>query len=78
MGMKDWSQAIQCFEQVLSSSSNNKAAQNQIRLARSKMREDEAKDRKLYKNMFAKFAQQDAQVTSSHWCHMSLPLSPVR
>ena len=65
MNMKDWAVAIQCFEQVLQISASNKAAQNQIRLAKAKMREDEERDKKLYKNMFAKFAQVDTQVSVS-------------
>ena len=62
MNMKDWTEAIQCFKAVLAVSPGNKAANNQIRVAKQRIKEDDAHDRKLYNNMFAKFAQIDTQV----------------
>ena len=50
------------FEAVLKLEPNNKAAANQIVICNSKLSEIKKKEKKIYANMFEKFAQRDREV----------------
>ena len=62
MNRKDWAEAISAFEKVVAVSPDNKAAKNQIRLCKKNMKQEEAQDRKMYQNIFAKMAAENSKV----------------
>ena len=62
MNRKDWVEAVTAFEKVLAVSADNKAAQNQIRVAKKMIKDEEARDRKMYRNIFAKMAEESTKV----------------
>ena len=62
MNRKDWAEAVTAFEKVLAVSCDNKAAQNQIRVAKKMIKDEEARDRKMYRNIFAKMAEESTKV----------------
>ncbi|XP_076326507.1 peptidyl-prolyl cis-trans isomerase FKBP4-like [Tachypleus tridentatus] len=60
MGLKDYDIAKEDFEMVLKLDNNNKAARNQIVLCNNKIKEYKQREKNTYRNMFEKFAEQDA------------------
>ncbi|XP_063707720.1 FK506-binding protein 59-like [Culicoides brevitarsis] len=56
---QDFEQAIADFNAILEVEPNNKAAQNQITIAKHHIAEYKKKEKKLYSNMFTKFATRD-------------------
>lgn len=55
-------QAIKDFSEVLQLDPSNKAAQSQLAICQKSIREQLAKEKKIYANMFEKFAKTDTQV----------------
>lgn len=58
---QDFDKAIADFNRVMELEPTNKAAQNQIAICNHKVSEYKAREKKLYSNMFAKFAATDQQ-----------------
>ncbi|XP_077994137.1 peptidyl-prolyl cis-trans isomerase FKBP4-like [Glandiceps talaboti] len=52
------------FKKVLELAPNNKAARNQLTLVSQKIKAQKEKEKKIYGNMFAKFAEQDARAAA--------------
>ena len=50
------------FEGVLKIEPNNKAASNQVLICNQKIKEQKKNEKKIYANMFEKFAEIDKQV----------------
>ncbi|XP_059480940.1 peptidyl-prolyl cis-trans isomerase FKBP4 isoform X2 [Neocloeon triangulifer] len=61
MNMLDYDLAQKDFEEILKVEPNNKAAANQIKMCGLKIKEQLNKEKRLYKNMFEKFASIDKQ-----------------
>ncbi|XP_034022308.1 peptidyl-prolyl cis-trans isomerase FKBP5-like [Thalassophryne amazonica] len=62
LSLNEFSQALANFEKVLNVNSSNRAARAQISVCRSKIREHNEQDKKIYANMFQKFAEHDTKV----------------
>ncbi|XP_038605336.1 peptidyl-prolyl cis-trans isomerase FKBP5 [Tachyglossus aculeatus] len=60
--MNEFDLAIEDFEQVLKVNPQNRAARLQISVCQRKAKEHNERDRKVYANMFKKFAERDAKV----------------
>ncbi|KTG05566.1 hypothetical protein cypCar_00030804 [Cyprinus carpio] len=58
----EFSMALVDFKQVLQVNSFNHAARSQIAVCRRKIREHNERDKKIYANMFQRFAEHDAKV----------------
>uniref|UniRef100_A0A667X6P9 peptidylprolyl isomerase n=1 Tax=Myripristis murdjan TaxID=586833 RepID=A0A667X6P9_9TELE len=58
----EFSLAMADFQQVLQVNSSNRAARAQISICQRKIREHHEQDKKIYANMFQKFAEYDAKV----------------
>lgn len=54
------------FQRVLEVNPHNKAAKSQITMCQKKTKEHNDRDRKIYANMFKKFAERDAKVCCSY------------
>ncbi|XP_077017695.1 peptidyl-prolyl cis-trans isomerase FKBP5 [Tamandua tetradactyla] len=63
--MNEFDSAREDFEKVLEVNPQNKAARMQISTCQKKAREHNERDRKIYANMFKKFAEQDAKEEAS-------------
>uniref|UniRef100_A0A8C1YNN2 peptidylprolyl isomerase n=1 Tax=Cyprinus carpio TaxID=7962 RepID=A0A8C1YNN2_CYPCA len=64
----EFSMALVDFKQVLQVNSFNHAARSQIAVCRRKIREHNERDKKIYANMFQRFAEHDAKVYQlTHW-----------
>lgn len=64
----EFSMALMDFKQVLQVNSFNRAARSQIAICQRKIREHHERDKKIYANMFQRFAEHDAKVCQlSHW-----------
>lgn len=50
------------FQQVLQINASNRAARAQITICQNKIKEHHKQDKRIYANMFQKFAEQDAKV----------------
>ncbi|XP_059618272.1 FK506-binding protein 59 isoform X2 [Phlebotomus argentipes] len=61
MSLGNLEAAMKDFQEVQQLEPSNKAAQNQITLLKHKLREANEKERKIYANMFTKFANADKQ-----------------
>lgn len=61
----EFSMALMDFKQVLQVNSFNRAARSQIIVCQRKIREHHERDKKIYANMFQRFAEHDAKVL--HW-----------
>lgn len=59
--MKNYESAVQQFQRVLEIDPQNKAAKNQITLLQQSIKQDKARQKKLYANMFAKMADTDSK-----------------
>lgn len=55
------------FQRVLEVNPQNKAAKSQISVCQKKTKEHNERDRRIYANMFAKFAERDAKVRVAHF-----------
>jgi len=62
MNILDFDLAKKDFEEILKVEPNNKAAANQLKACAIKVKEQLNKEKKLYANMFEKFATIDRQV----------------
>lgn len=60
--MNEFESAKGDFEKVLAVNPQNKAARLQISMCQKKAKEHNERDRRIYANMFTKFAEQDAKV----------------
>lgn len=60
--MNEFESAKGDFEKVLEINPQNKAARLQISMCQKKAKEHNERDRRIYANMFKKFAEQDAKV----------------
>lgn len=60
----EFSLALMDFKQVLQVNSFNRAARSQILICQHKIREHHERDKKIYANMFQRFAEHDAKVPS--------------
>lgn len=60
--MNEFESAKGDFEKVLEVNPQNKAARLQISMCQKKAKEHNERDRRIYANMFKKFAEQDAKV----------------
>lgn len=69
----EFSLALRDFRQVLQVNPSNRAANSQIAICQRKMREHHEHDKKIYANMFQRFAEHDAKVLEIK----SFKLSPV-
>ncbi|XP_059426690.1 peptidyl-prolyl cis-trans isomerase FKBP5-like [Carassius carassius] len=58
----EFSMALMDFKQVLQVNSFNRAARSQIAICQRKIREHHERDKKIYANMFQRFAEHDAKV----------------
>ena len=58
----EFSLALMDFKQVLQVNSFNRAARSQILICQHKIREHHERDKKIYANMFQRFAEHDAKV----------------
>lgn len=67
LGMNDFDLALKDFSSVLNIDSNNKAALNQIAACNCKIKQQKAKDKQIYGNMFAKFAAKDNWRERQRW-----------
>ncbi|XP_068598846.1 peptidyl-prolyl cis-trans isomerase FKBP5 [Brachionichthys hirsutus] len=65
----EFSLAMADFQQVLHVNSSNRAARAQISVCQSKIKEHHEQDKKIYANMFQKFAERDAKTgkTKKRW-----------
>lgn len=63
--MNEFESAKGDFEKVLEINPQNKAARLQISMCQKKAKEHNERDRKIYANMFKKFAEQDAKEEAS-------------
>lgn len=57
--------AVKDFQEVLNIDPNNKAAQTQLAVCHKSIKEQLQKEKKIYANMFEKFAKMDTQVNTS-------------
>lgn len=55
------------FQKVLEVNPQNKAAKSQISVCQKKTKEHNERDRRIYANMFTKFAERDAKVSVPHF-----------
>lgn len=55
------------FQKVLEVNPQNKAAKSQISVCQKKTKEHNERDRRIYANMFTKFAERDAKVSLAHF-----------
>ncbi|XP_077294260.1 FK506-binding protein 59-like isoform X2 [Arctopsyche grandis] len=60
--MGECDEAIEAFQRVIEIEPENKAAVNQITICKSTIKQQNDKEKKLYANMFEKFAQKDTEV----------------
>lgn len=60
----EFSLALEDFQQVLQVNPSNRAARCQIAVCRRKIREHHERDKKIYANMFQRFAEHDAKVNN--------------
>lgn len=58
----EFSLAMTDFQQVLQINTSNRAARAQITICQNKIKEHHEQDKRIYANMFQKFAEQDAKV----------------
>ena len=65
--MNEFESAKGDFERVLEVNPQNKAARLQISVCQKKAKEHNERDRRVYANMFKKFAEQDAKVRAGPW-----------
>lgn len=63
--MNEFESAKGDFEKVLEVNPQNKAARQQISVCQRKAKEHNERDRRVYANMFKKFAEQDAKEEAS-------------
>ncbi|ELK33795.1 Peptidyl-prolyl cis-trans isomerase FKBP5 [Myotis davidii] len=71
--MNEFESAKGDFEKVLAVNPQNKAARLQISMCQKKAKEHNERDRRIYANMFTKFAEQDAKV-----CAGALAVGEIR
>ena len=62
----EFSLAMADFRQVLQVNPLNRAARAQITICQHKVREHQERDKKIYANMFQKFAEHDKKVSEFH------------
>ena len=62
LALEEAQKALKDFQEVLRLEPSNKAAQAQIQACQKLIKEHLAKEKKIYANMFDKFAKVDAQV----------------
>ena len=62
LGLGEPEKAKVDFEAVLKTDPNNKAAANHIILCNNEMKQQKVREKKIYANMFEKFAQRDREV----------------
>ncbi|TNN80023.1 Peptidyl-prolyl cis-trans isomerase FKBP4 [Liparis tanakae] len=62
-GMKEFNRARDDFQQVVQLYPANKAAKGQVSLCQKRIKEQHEKDKRIYANMFQKFADRDSKVT---------------
>lgn len=60
----EFNMAMEDFQLVLRVNSSNRAAHAQIYICQSKIKEHHEQDKKIYANMFQKFAERDNKVRS--------------
>lgn len=58
----EFSLAMTDFQQVLQINASNRAARTQMAICQNKIKEHHEQDKRIYANMFQKFAEQDAKV----------------
>ncbi|KAI4824928.1 hypothetical protein CgunFtcFv8_013186 [Champsocephalus gunnari] len=61
-GMKEFDQAKDVFQQVLQLYPANKAAKSQVVLCQTRVKAQHEKDKRIYANMFQKFAERDSKI----------------
>ncbi|KAK1887167.1 Peptidyl-prolyl cis-trans isomerase FKBP4 [Dissostichus eleginoides] len=61
-GMKEFDQAKDVFQQVLQLYPANKAAKSQVVLCQTRIKAQHEKDKRIYANMFQKFAERDSKI----------------
>ncbi|XP_034089419.1 peptidyl-prolyl cis-trans isomerase FKBP4 [Gymnodraco acuticeps] len=61
-GMKEFDQAKDVFQQVLQLYPANKAAKSQVILCQTRIKAQHEKDKRIYANMFQKFAERDSKI----------------
>lgn len=61
--MKEFDRARGDFQRVVQLYPNNKAAKSQVLQCQKHIKEQHEKDKRLYANMFQKFAERDAKVS---------------
>ena len=64
MNMKNYDEAVSDFQRVLEVDSGNKAAKNQLAVAKHHIRQQREKEKQTYAGMFTKFAELDAKVST--------------
>ena len=65
LALAEFAQAKADFRRVVELDPSNKAAQNQVTVCLHKMKQASDKEKRLYGNMFEKFAEQDRKVSSA-------------
>uniref|UniRef100_A0AAZ3P2B1 peptidylprolyl isomerase n=1 Tax=Oncorhynchus tshawytscha TaxID=74940 RepID=A0AAZ3P2B1_ONCTS len=81
--MKEFDRARADFQRVTQLYPSNKAAKSQVALCQKQIKEQHEKDKRLYANMFQKFAERDAKVSHTantlhiSCSHATLPLAPT-
>ncbi|XP_038561952.1 peptidyl-prolyl cis-trans isomerase FKBP4 isoform X2 [Micropterus salmoides] len=60
-GMKEFDRARDDFQQVIQLYPANKAAKSQVALCQKRLKEQHEKDKRIYANMFQKFAERDSK-----------------
>ncbi|MBN3304522.1 FKBP4 isomerase, partial [Amia calva] len=68
-GIKEFEQARDAFQKVLQLYPSNKAAKTQGAVCQRHIKEQHEKDKRLYANMFQKFAERDAKVSRQDFSH---------
>lgn len=63
LGLSEPEKALLDFEAVIRVDPKNKAAANYITICNQKLKEQKVKEKKIYANMFEKFAQRDREVS---------------
>lgn len=67
LSLGDFEKALDDFNAVREIEPENKAALNQVTICKQKIKDYNEQQKKVFANMFTKFAKSDKQVSDKHW-----------